>query len=423
MPYAPDESRLSLAALHHLLTEEGKRLLAQAAEVRQVTPAEIQKLRKLGTADQVHAALITAEVRRKAGGPRGKFPQIADHFFSPPEALEQATSLSVARHKAETFRRLSYHNTMVIVDFCAGIGGDTLGFADIAPTVAVEMSPVRAWCLEQNAAALGLPVQVIQEDLVSLLSTLPERLEKMHPGRQPVFHIDPARRSAGKRSHHYTDLIPGPDVLDKLMTLFPTGMIKLSPGVDFSDLPSGAIELISENRHAVQALLWTGDLSNDIRPNTRVATVIGTEGQAESFYSTPTSPAPIQAPSAYLYEVDPAVHRAGLAPRVAIDLKLAPINTDGGYLTGPELNHSIFLAAAFKHIATVPFRQIRQLLATLPAGTPGPVEVKTRGGLDLDSDQLQKEFSAISPTTCTVMIYRNNDGVIASMASRQNEII
>lgn len=423
MVYIPDESRLSLPALHYLLTPEGRDLLTRADEVRESTPAEIARLRKNATAEQVHAALITAEVRRKVAGPKGKFPEIADRFFAPPEALEQATGLAIARHKARNFGRLAYADNIVIVDFCAGIGGDALGFASVAPAVAIELSPVRAWCLEQNAAALGVQIEVIQDDLLKILPTLKDHLADRYPGRHPVFHIDPARRSGGKRSHAFADIIPGPDVISTLIAQFPAGMVKLSPGVDFDELPRGVVEIISNSRQAVQTVLWTGELNSDLilpppAPMTRIASIVPPEGPGRSYFASPSPPAAPQPPQSYLYEVDPAVHRAGIAGKVTGGFGLVPINTDGGYVTGSQLLHEPSLMAAFEHIATVPYRDIRKALAALPAGNPGPVEVKTRGGLDIDPDKLQKEFTKLAPSACTVLIYRTNEGITASVAKR-----
>ncbi len=416
--YVPDESRLSLPALQHLLTPEGGRLLAAAGEVREVTPAAIQKLRKNADAQQVHAALTIADVRRRAGGPKGKFAEIADHFFAPPEALEQATSLAIARYKARALNHQpELHDKAVIVDFCAGIGGDALAFAAVAPTIAIEMSPVRAWCLSQNAAATGVNLEIIQDDMLCVLPTLCEQLNHRHPDRTPIFHIDPARRSGGKRSHAWADMIPGPEVINQIISQFAGGMIKLSPAADFSELPVGHLELISDGRHAVQALLWVGKLAEYFPSGTRTATIVPPQGESWSLTAAPQLPGMPQAPQTYLYEVDPAVHRAGLAPALADQHQLAPLNTDGGYLTGAA-HIRLPALAAFEHITTVLFRDLRRALAALPPGRPGPVEVKTRGGLDLDPDHLQKELSAITPAACTVMIYKNDESTVASLCQR-----
>ncbi|MBV8486742.1 MAG: hypothetical protein JO161_00550, partial [Planctomycetaceae bacterium] len=49
-----------------LSTEPGRRLLAEAAAVGQVRPAEIQRLRRLAPANMVAAALRLADCRAKA---------------------------------------------------------------------------------------------------------------------------------------------------------------------------------------------------------------------------------------------------------------------------------------------------------------------------------------------------------------------
>src|SRR5689334_19177383 len=99
-----------------LSTESGRALLAEAALVARPGPADLARWRKNAPAEQVAAAVRLAECRRRGAA---KFAR-ADRMWLEPVALEQATAEPVARHKARRF------GDGVIVDLCAGIGGDAL---------------------------------------------------------------------------------------------------------------------------------------------------------------------------------------------------------------------------------------------------------------------------------------------------------
>lgn len=239
-----------------------------------------------------------------------------------------------------------------------------------------------------------------------------------HPST--FFHIDPARRAAGKRSPAFDDLIPGPDLLFSLLAKFPTGALKLSPAIDFASLPPGHLEIIGRNRTVVQAVLWTGQLAHQFPPETRTATLISDDGATFSHTARPEHPATTHSVSTYLFEADPALTRAGIAGVMARDLGLVPLTVDGGYLTGSHLLRHPALTP-FRAILTLPYTQERvsAALSHLPPGAAGPVEVKTRGSISgVNTDQLQLIWSAATTFRRTVLIYRLGNDVVATLAER-----
>jgi hypothetical protein len=436
--YQPADNYLTLEALEFLARPAGAALRAAAATTQGVwTASQIERARHGLPAhlkSAVHAALTLGALQAKATGPKGKFPEL-DYVWAPPEALEQATSLRVARHKARRFAQaLAAHpvgDGPAIWDLCCGIGGDTLALAAVAPTLAIDLSEVRLWCCRQNAHALEaatgtrLALTTRATDVCNLGKDVAER--GLLAGR--LFHIDPSRRDAGRRSHAWKDLVPGPDGLRSIIAAFAAsegpdqsaGAIKLSPGVAFDELPpTGHVEVISENGTAVQAVLWLGAL----RPgpeHERTATVLSVDAPPFSLTGTPerAPEAVIPAPAAWLYEVNAGVHRAGLAGTLAKQLGLDACNLDGGYATGPEmLDHPAL--TRFRTLATVaysPRRVVEALQSHAAAAPPGAIEVKTRGGLGLDTDRLQREWSAAAHAL-TVLIYRGPSGLQASIAQR-----
>ena len=414
MPTQPDDSNLTLDAIEHLRAHPD---LVSAAEKALAlgTPAAIENLRKLATPALARAALTLARGQLKA---REKFGP-ATTLWGPPEAIEQASSPLAAAHKATRFAALKPH---AIADFCCGIGGDTLALAAIAPTLALDLSPIRLRCLELNAAATPQPhpIETLQADLTTLdFSTL--RIQNSEFRIQnSAFHIDPSRRAAGRRFHLYADMLPGPVTLAALIAQFPAGAIKLSPAVDFATLPAGHLELLSESGRVTQAVLWTGTLAAPFPPNTRTVTLLRPGHPSFTYTAEPNLLAPPPSvPLAYFYEIDPATHRAGLAPALAAALSLAPLSEDAGYLTSRTLLPHPLLTA-FAHLETIPYdeKRLTRLLGTL-TGPPGPVEVKTRGGLPLKTDLLQRHFSAATAAACTVVLYRGlSDTVVATVCRR-----
>lgn len=429
--YAPDDARIKVSALEFLHGDAGTALRTAVGDLLAIrsepTVSDVASFRKQFSADIVHAAFALCRLQSSALGLHGKFPELA-FLWAVPEALEQATDSGVARHKASRFAAAGVKQ---IVDMCAGIGGDTLALANVAPVTAIDLSPLRTLCLRWNieAAAPVFPVTVRTEDTCQCLPTL--------VATGGAFHIDPSRRSEGKRSPRYEDLIPGPEVLVQIMRHFGQtgglgGGIKLSSAVDFDSLPAGHLELISHNRTVVQAVLWTGHLAASIvapaagAPPSRTATLLKNNRSVFSYtaefrpvpFIGEASLSPSELPP-YLYEVDGAFTRAALAAPLAEMLHLTAWTPDGGYLAGQFLLEHPALTG-FSVVSVVPYSEQRVAEALLHAGgEPGPIEVKTRGGVqNMDTDRLQKLWTKAAPFKRTVFVFRYGGDVLAIIAQR-----
>jgi len=418
--YQPDDARITLGALEYLRSEQGLRLRAVVAEL----PAggahpdvkQIAALRKTYPAEAVHAALAMGAIQSRAVGARGKFPEL-HYLWAPPEALEQATHIDVGRYKAKRFFSLGARD---VADLCAGIGGDALAFAEKMRVRAVEMSEVRARCLAYNAEEAKRSVEVRVEDAERAMGALP---------KEAWVHIDPARRSDGKRSGRFEDVIPGPAVLANVFAGGRRGAIKLSPAVDFATLPAGHLELISHQGAVVQALLWLGTEQSLTQ---RTATVLPRGGAAWTITGEvewiDVAPAPVEemlagGPRYVLYEVDGAITRAGLAKALMQAHGLAALTGDGGYLiAGAEARPQVpaGVLTGFDIWGIVPMSRVTAALKALPAGTSprGAVEVKARGHLPgIDTDSLQKQWSRLH-AGATVLLFRQERQTLAAIGFR-----
>ena len=159
---------MDLAAFRHLLTPAGQEALAAA---QAVAPREadflshFQTLSKRYPAGLARAALETAILRLEAAA---KFP-FADQLYWTRTALEQASSHPVAAYRAGRYRPFSR-----LADLGCSAGGDTLALAAVAPTLGLDLDPLRLALAQANLAALGLAgrAALVQADLPAPLPVI-----------------------------------------------------------------------------------------------------------------------------------------------------------------------------------------------------------------------------------------------------------
>ena len=415
--FAPDDFACTVTGLNYLRTQSGNILLNSVMDCLgrggNIAVSDIASWRRQYPEYAVASAIAVAQSRLKANS---KFPIEAQHLWAVPEALEQASSAQVARYKARKVAELAHPK--LVLDLCCGIGGDMLALADIAPVIALDISAVRAWMAQTNAREFPRKhsILVLQADVANLPI-------QFTPGC--FAHIDPARRNAGKRGHDFASVHPGPAVIAKLLAKAASGVVKLSPAVNFSTLPVGHLELISEHGTVVQALLWTGVIGTELGENRRTATVIDRETTWSICDSPGAAATPemlAQRPEAWLYEVDGAVTRSGLTATLARKLNLKWLSTDGCYLTGPTpIVHAALTPFAvsddFAYTESELFRRLKTKDKPVPSTAP-TVEVKTRGGLGLNTDLLQKKLAQHGGQGYCIFIYRGASGKACIIARR-----
>jgi hypothetical protein len=377
-------------------------LLAEAAACGSFdSPATVARLREYGSAEAVRAAIELTRARRKAAA---KFPR-ADRLVADVEAVEQATSHAVARHKASRFIG---RGSEAVVDLGCGIGGDAIGLASRGLGVMlVDHRPERAWMARHNVAALsGRRPPTAAADATTL------------PLDDAWYTLDPSRRKAGRRRHRYADYRPGPAFIERLARVGRGGAIKLGPGVELEALPAGEVEFITDRRTLVQAVLWTGELAGAPRRATVVEPPAELTPEAEPIVhelaGDPVEPA-YGEPGAYLLAADPAVERAGLIGRLAVELDAWSIHPRLGLLSRDQPMRSPF-GTAFERLATLPWRS-KRVKGWLDAHDGGLVEVKTRGGA-VDADREARRLRGAGGTPYTVFILRHDRELRAHIARR-----
>lgn len=209
--------------------------------------AAVARLRATGLpASRTAAVVAAATTRRRA---RDTWPQ-ADRLLFTRRALEQASDPQVSAWRT---RRLAGAD---VWDLCAGVGGDAIAAARHgAHVTAVDLDAARLVLLRHNAAALGLVIDTVHADALTV--AVPDGA---------LVHADPGRRLGDRRLRRLADhLPPVGDLLAAHAHARGTGVV-LSPAVDLDDpdLPRAAeLEFVQVGNDLREAVVWTGGLRTE----------------------------------------------------------------------------------------------------------------------------------------------------------------
>lgn len=379
---------------------------------------QLNELRKSLSPERARLIVEQITLRRRAVT---KFGPLAARMFFTPVQLEQATDREIASYKAERFARAG--EGRLIHDYCCGIGGDLIAFAARGLAIGWELSPVARLLAEKNlAAAADANVggseamgSVREADVVTLT-----------PAAEDLWHVDPDRRSDGRRSTTLEHHSPGPDVIDRLRSAAPDGAIKLAPG---SEPPEswqreGELEWITSQRECRQLVVWFGQLAR--RAGQRSATVLISHqrGDVAAYQVSETasfagdsgeSCSAIDEPQRYLYDPDPAIIAAHLLGAIANQYGLCSLSAGGAYLTGDE-ELADPLLSGFEIVESLPLRTAA-VADWLSARHVGRVEVKKRG-VTTDPEKFRRDLKLRGENEATVILTRAGKRQLAIIARR-----
>ncbi len=255
-----------LADYQWLIGQEGDRWLKAAktavGEGASLTQLAAKLRRDLSTA-RTHLVLEQTELREKA---RPKF-SLAERMFFTRLGLEQATDEWVAGYKAGRFPM-----DQPMADFCCGIGGDLLALAARGRIWAVDKNQIARILARANLqAVLGNESSIDAGSLDFLYGDYGVRLDSFDVGNLVLslngitaWHIDPDRRPVGKRTTKVELHEPGPEVLQRLLSVCPNAAIKLAPAADLTEpfWADAELEWISRGRQCRQLIAWFDKLRN-----------------------------------------------------------------------------------------------------------------------------------------------------------------
>jgi len=380
---------VDLDAFRWLLTDDGQSLLASATSALADGGGELavqSDLRRGASPDHVAVALTQIELRHRA---EPKFGDLAARMYFTPDGLEQATRLTVARHRAG---RLQAASAATLIDLGCGIGGDLLAASAAGLTTAgVDLDPVRVAVAVANLAALDLPGAVSVADATTL-DTSPF----------DVAYADPARRSGGGRTFNPDGWTPPWSFVERLLRR--DSCVKVAPGIPHHLVPDGVeAEWVSDRGEVKEAALWSGRLASAERR----ATVIAHGGLAtlteEDAPPLGEGGADVRPVGDFLYEPDGAVIRAGLVTAVAAGVAGGLLDPKIAYVTGDEAFRTPF-ARGYRVLEPLPFRE-KQLKAALRERGIGILTIKKRG-VSVVPDELRQRLALRGDATATIVMTR-----------------
>jgi hypothetical protein len=216
-----------------------------------------------------------------------------------------------------------------------------------------------------------------------------------------ALFFDPGRRTAdGRRIHSVSHYRPPLEVIYRWLPQVPRLGVKISPGVDYSELPASAeVEFISERGVVKEAVLWFGDLRT--RAGRRATLLPG----RETLTDEPHEGIAVTPPRAYLYEPDGAVIRAHLVEQLAEQLGATKLDPDIAYLTADTLVSTPF-ARGYSIEDHMSF-SLKRLRAHLRELRVGRVVVKKRGS-PLDPAELIQRLKLDGPEERTLFLTHLN---------------
>ena len=385
-------------------------LLAEIVTEKSLTIAQMERLRVQFGQAPFEAALRITKARQKA---LLKFPN-AELLWLDPVRVEQATHQTVALHKAQRFQGLK------VADICCGLGGDTIALAEAsAGIIALDLDSDCLRRLQFNLNQLNLADKVALVKADANQASLSPNL---------YIHIDPDRRAkdrSGRPKFHIEDFQPALSSIFRLMQKHPGGAIKLSPGSDFETLEHASnqmqirteLELISLNGECKEATLWFGALAG---PCHRSATTLpinaSYQGQLSNDYMQIIDTENI---GRFLYEVDAALVRSGLATAFATAHNFELCMPDGAYLSGSDPNQiqSPWLTG-FEVLEILPpdRKSVRQALKRHSWAT---AVVKTRGRIHADEVLKWLEKAPSGNTLETLFVWTSPNGPKIAILARR----
>lgn len=292
------------------------------------------------------------------------------------EALQQASSLTVATYRARRFVPFG-----MVAELGCGIGADTIALASAGCRVlAFERDPVRAEIARHNVAAMGYAQQVAIH--TADWTTIPFHAD--------ALFADPARRVAGKRVFALEAMEPPLSAILALQPRIHHIAVKVAPGIERETVPDDAsVEWIAEGGDVKEALLLFGALRSAAAT---CATILPAAVSLTS--DAPQRSHPPRLPGAWIIEPDGAVIRAGLVRHLAALLGADQLDETIAYLTSDEPPEHSPLARVWPVMRHGPFN-LKELNRWLRDDPAGEVIVKKRGS-PIEPDSFGKRLKTVA---------------------------
>jgi len=384
--------------------------LARLADDPRPTLQKLDALRRELPPERARLVVEQVELRRRAVA---KFGDWAARMFFAPTLLEQATDRWIAAYKASRFAAAV--PKAAIHDACCGLGGDLIALARAGACTGWDRSQVACLLAESN-------MRVVEAECQCACSVQTADVEQFSPATDELWHIDPDRRTGGKRATTLQQHAPSPALIERWLESAPNGAVKLAPA---SEVPAhwasrASLEWITRDRECRQLVVWFGALATPTgkRRATMVdARDLGADLPAvrrfEGMADMPCVAS--QQPLRYVYDPDPSLLAARLTGDFAQSHGLQSLGTGGAYLTADQPLVDA-MALGFEVQDCLPLRTsvIAQYLA---ARRIGRLEIKKRG-VAVDPEKFRRELKLDGDNAATVILTRIAKRQLAIIAER-----
>ncbi len=347
-----------------------------------------QLVLRLRASDDVRPAFVAQQISGRQIAAR-KIPSWVDVdgiVFPQHLSMEQCSSELTARYKAELV------DGDELVDLTGGFGVD---FAFMAKrfhkATHVEMNADLSAIAAHNMPLLGLPeAKVVCSDGVQYLESL------VGKARVSTVFLDPARRDRnGRKTVLLSDCQPDVTrLVDKLLAVADSVLLKLSPMLDISD----AIQRTKAYAESLHVVAVAGEckelvllLKNEPKPLTITAVnLLSDSRQTFTFSPSEEENARVEfaaEPLAYLYEPNAAVLKSGAFRAVAERCGVMKIQQNSHLYTSerlvPDFPGRIFKVEGFEQMS-------KSLGKTLLSGV-GAANISTRN-FPISADEIRKRL-------------------------------
>ena len=343
-----------------------------------------------------------------------RFPSWGPSWVGDRESSEQATPEYVAIYKGQRIAELADQSP--VWDLCCGAGADAVGMSLAGVQVrAMDRDPLRCLFSSVNGQRVAPPGFAVTQGDVQEFEV-----------QDAFVHLDPGRRSGGRRTRDWEAFEPPWSVFKLLMERARGGVVKLPPGLDLEwwndlsdELPgSHHLQLVSVTGELNQALWWFGAFA----PMPGMSAVRVSEGGKSLMVH---SGMPIRASDEeggafgeprFLMTCDPALERLGLVSR----LKEAAGTWE--LMSGLGWRVSIAPPSQTPWTQVFPIRQAmayseRKVKRALQKLGAGQVEVRIRGTRKLPGN-LPTRLSGGGPNPFVVFLFRADESLNCVICTR-----
>lgn len=394
-----------LADYAWLTAPETVPLLEELADDDAPLHVQLSRLRKVHGPERARLAAELVGLRRKAVS---KFGQFAARMFFTEIGFQQSTDLWIAQHKAKRFP-----SGKRCFDYCCGIGGDLLGLAQRGPAVGIDRAAEACELARANLANWGPG-----EDCELRVGDV----EEFPPSHDVAWHIDPDRRSEGRRSTRLEWFSPSPELIEKWLATAPDAAVKLAPATQVPDewQERAELEWISRDRECRQQVAWFGTLATVAGKRRATKVTPSAENESEYVANSFVGEGDVSTPlttevQEFVYDTDPSVRAAGLTGAFGTENGLEAFSTGASYLTGAtQIEHP--LTSCFRVLEELPLRE-KVLAAHFRDRGIGTLEIKKRD-VAIDPEQLRRRLKLQGEACCTLLLTRIGKREVALVAER-----